>query len=89
MPLTATGTEVYFATMITVISKSYAYLEDTLNNLKCLNLKYHIAQNIAECCATILLDDGNPDSAGAFKPDHLGYTPQIFEITSDRILYFR
>ena len=41
MPLTSTGTEVYVATMTTIIPDYYYYLVDTLNNMKSLKLKDH------------------------------------------------
>ena len=37
VPLTETRPEVYVATMITIISDSYYYLVDTLNQMKILN----------------------------------------------------
>ena len=39
VPLTATGPEVFVATMTTFISGSYDALEETLNNMKSLKLK--------------------------------------------------
>ena len=39
VPLTATGTEVYFSTIETVISDLYYALEENLNVLKILKLK--------------------------------------------------
>ena len=39
LPLTATGPEVYVATMTTIISDSYYSLADTLNQMESLKLK--------------------------------------------------
>ena len=39
VPLTATGPEVYVATMTTIISDSYSSLVDTLNQINSLKLK--------------------------------------------------
>ena len=51
-----------------------------MNSLK---LKIHPGENVTNCCAEILVDADRLESAGAFKPDHLGYITHIFEDTSD------
>ena len=68
MPLTATGPEVFVATMTTFLSDSYDYLEDTLNHMKSLKLKIHPGENVTDCCAEILVDAERLESAGDFKP---------------------
>ena len=83
VPLTATGPEVFVATMTTFLSDSYDALEETLNNIKSLKLKSYPGENVTDCCAEILVDAERLESAGAFKPDHLGYIIRIFEDTSD------
>ena len=81
--LTETGHDVFVAIMTTFLSDSYDSLEDTLNNIKSLKLKSYPVENVTDCCAEILVDDERLGSAGAFKPDHLGYITSIFEDTSD------
>ena len=46
--LKATGTEVYFTTMTKVLSNCCAYLEETLNHLKCIKLKDNLGGTVAE-----------------------------------------
>ena len=81
--LTATGPEVFVATMTTFLSNSYDVLEETLNHMKSLKLKSYPEKNVTDCCAAILVDTERPESTGAFKPEHLGYIPCIFEDTSE------
>ena len=83
VPLTATGPEVFVATMTTFLSDSYDALEETLNHMKSLKLKSYPGKNVTDCCAAILVDAECLDSAGAFKPEQLGYITRIFEDTSD------
>ena len=83
MPLTATGPEVFVNTMTTFISDSYGALEETLNHMKILKMKTYPGENVTDCCAAILVDAERLESAGAFKPDNLGYITRIFEDTSD------
>ena len=83
VPLTSTGPEVFFATMLTFLSDSYYALEETLNHMKSLKLKSDPEVNVTDCCAAILVDAERLESAGAFKSDHLGYITRIFEDTSD------
>ena len=85
MPLTATGPEVYVATMTTIISDSYYSLVDTLNHTKNLKLKYHPGRDAADCYDAILVNVESLESAGAFKPEQLGYIIHIFENTSNSI----
>ena len=72
VPLTETGPEVYFATMTTIISDSYYSLVGTLNQMKNLKLKDHPGRDAADCYNTILVNVESVESAGAFKPEHLG-----------------
>ena len=83
VPLTATGPEVYVATMTTLISDSYYYLSDALNQMKSIKLSDNQGGDNADCYKTILKYLKGLESAGAFKPDHLGYIIRIFEDTSD------
>ena len=83
VPLTATGPEVYVAIMTTFLSDSYDALEETVNHMKSLKIKSYPGENVIDCCAAILVDSEHLQSAGAFKPEHLGYITRIFEDTSD------
>ena len=58
VPLTATGPEVYVATMTTFLSDSYDALEETLNHMKIIKLKSYPGENVTDCCAAILVDAG-------------------------------
>ena len=83
MPLTATGPEVFVATMTTFLYDSYDALEDTPNHMKSLKLKSYPGENVTDCCAEILVDAERLESAKAFKPEHLGYITHIFEDNSE------
>ena len=83
VPLIATGPEVFVVTMNTFISDSYYALEETINHMKSLKLKIYPGENVTDLCAEILVDAELLDSAGAFKPEHLGYIIHIFEDTYD------
>ena len=83
VPLTATGPEVFVATTTKFLLDSYDALEETLNHMKSLKLKSYPGDNVTDCCAAILVDAERLESAGAFKPEHLGYKIRIFEDTSD------
>ena len=78
MTLTATGPEVFVATMTTFLSDSYDALEETLNHMKSLKLKIYPRENVIDFCASILVDSEHLVSARAFKPEHLGYITCIF-----------
>ena len=56
VPLTATGPEVYVATMNTIIPDSYYSLVDTLNHTKNIKLKDHPGRNAAYCYDEILVN---------------------------------
>ena len=81
--VTAAGTEAYVTTMTTIISDSYYSLIDNMNQMKTLKLKDHPGRDAADCHDVILENVDCLDSAGAFKPKHLGYIISIFENTSD------
>ena len=83
VPLTATGPEVFFATMTTFLSNSYDELEETLTHTKSIKPKNYPGDNVTDCCTAILVDDDSLESAGAINPDHLWYITCIFEDTSD------
>ena len=51
--------------------------------MKSLKLKICPGKNVTDCCAAILVDAERLESAGTFKPEHLGYITRIFEDTSD------
>ena len=55
--MTATGPEVYITTMANVLSGSYDYFKETLNQLNSLKLKFHLGENVSDLCAEILVDD--------------------------------
>ena len=78
VPLTSTGPEVFVATMTKFFSGSYDALEETLNHIKSLKLKNYPGETVTDCCAAILVDAECLESAGAFKPAHLGYITRIF-----------
>ena len=83
VPLTATGPEVYVATMTTIISNSYYSLVDTLNHTNNLKLKDHPGRNTENWYDAILVNVESIESAGAFNTKHLGYIIHIFENTSN------
>ena len=87
VPLKATGPEVYVATMTTIISNSYYSLLDALNHTKNLKLKDNPGRYVADCYNAILVNVESLESAGAFKPEHLGYIICIFEDTYDSIFH--
>ena len=82
VPLTATGPEVFVATMTKFISYYYDALEETFTHMKSLNLKSYPGENVTYFCAEIWADAERLESARYFKPDHLGYTTCILEYTS-------
>ena len=83
VPLTATVPEVFVATMTTFISDSYDALEETINHMQSFKLKSYLGETVTDCCAAILVDAERLESAGSFKPEHLGYITHIFEDTSE------
>ena len=83
VPLTATGPEVFVANMTTFISDSYDDLEETVTHMKSIKLKSYPGENVTDFCAEILVDAELLESAGDFKPEHLGYITCIFEDTYD------
>ena len=87
VPLTATGLEVFVATMNNITSDSYYSLVDTLNHTKNLKLKDHPVRDDADCYDAILVNLESLESAGAFKPEKIGYIIRIFEDTSDSRFY--
>ena len=56
VPLTATGPEVFVATITTFISDSYDALEETLTHMKSLKLKINPGENVTDFYADILVD---------------------------------
>ena len=58
-----------------------------MNHLKYLKLKDHLGENVAECCAEILVDAERLDSTVAFNPKNLNYITYIFDNTSDTIFH--
>ena len=83
VPLTATGPEVYVSIMTTFLYDSYDDSEETLNHMKSIKMKSYPGENVTDYCAAILVDAERLESAGAFKPEHLGYIIRFFEDTSD------
>ena len=83
VPLTATGPEVFFATMNKFLFSSYDALEETLTHMNSLTLKSYTGENVTGFCAAILVDADHLESAGAFKHEHLGCITCTFEDTSD------
>ena len=58
VPLTATGPEVFVATMTKFLSDYYDALKETLNHMKSLKLKSYPGENVTDYCAAILVDAG-------------------------------
>ena len=83
VPLTATGPAVYVTTMKIFLSDYYDTLEKTITHKKSLKIKSYTEENVADCCAAILVYVDRLESAGAFKSEHLIYITCIFEDTSD------
>ena len=83
MPLRATRTDIFVATITTFLFGSYDAFEENLTHMKIINLKTYLGENVTDFCAEILVDADCLESAGAFKPDHIGYITRIFEDTSD------
>ena len=83
VPLTATGPEVFVAIITAFLSDYYDALEETLTHMKSLKLKSYTGENATDFCAAILVDAERLESAGALKPEHLGYITCIFEATYD------
>ena len=73
VPLTATGHEVFVATMTTILYDSCHSLVDTLNHTKNLKLKDHPVRDAADCYDEILVNVESSESAGSFKPEHLDF----------------
>ena len=51
VPLTATGPEVFVATITTFLSDSYDALEDTFTHMKSLKTKSYPGENVTDWCA--------------------------------------
>ena len=51
--------------------------------MKSLKLKSYPGENVTDFCAAIFVDAERLESAGALKPEHLGYITCIFEDTFD------
>ena len=65
------------------LSDSYDALEETITHMQSIKLKLYPGDNVAYCCAAILVYAESLDSAGAFKHEHLGYITRIFGDTYD------
>ena len=48
--------------------------------MKSLKIKSYPGENVTDLCAAILVYAEHLESAGAFKPEHLGYITRIFRI---------
>ena len=83
VPLRATGTEVFVATMTKFISNYYYSFEENLTHMKSLKVKIYPGENVTDCCEAILVDSNRLESAGAFNPEHLWYITRTFEDNSD------
>ena len=83
VPLTATGPEVFVATMTTFLSDSYDALEETINHMRILKINIYPGENVTDCCAEILVNAERLESTGAFNPEHIGYciVPCSLDIT--------
>ena len=56
VPLTATGPEVFVATMTIFLSDYHDALEETLNHMKSLKQKSYPGESVTYCCEAILVD---------------------------------
>ena len=56
---------------------------DTQNHMKNIKLNDHPGRGVADCYDAILENVEILESAGAFKPEHLGYIIHILENTSN------
>ena len=83
MPLTTTVPEVFVATMTTFLYNSYDALEETLTQTDSLKVNIYPGENTADWWDIIMVYVERLESAGALKPEHLGYIIRIFEDTSD------
>ena len=83
VPLTATGPEVFVATMNTFISDSCGALEKTLTHMKSPKLKSYPGDNLTGDCTEILVNSERLESSGAFNTEHIGHITHIFEYTSE------
>ena len=62
--LTASGPEVFVATMTSFLSDYDDASEETLTHMKSLKLKSYPGENVIDCCAPILVDGERLESAG-------------------------
>ena len=84
VPITATGPEVFVATMLVCLSDSYDAMEQTKEALKAIKLTDFPGENVQQCCTKILELCERLDSAGAFEANLLCKIVRIFEQTSDK-----
>ena len=76
--MTETIPDIFDDTMTTFLSDSYDALGETLIHMNSLKLNIYPGENVTDFCAEILVDAELLESAGAFKPHHLGYINFIF-----------
>ena len=81
--LTATGPDVYVATMNAILSDSFDYLAETLKHVNSLKFKDFPGENFTDCCDAILVYAERLEISGAFNTKHLGCIIRIFDDTSD------
>ena len=67
--MTSTRPEIFFATMTTLIYDYYNDLEESLTQMKSINIKSYPRENVTDCCEAILVDAERLESAGAFTPE--------------------
>ena len=79
VPLTATGTDVFVATMTTFLCDYYDDLEETITYMKSIKINSYLGENVTDFRAAILVDSEHLESAGYFKTDYLRYITRIFE----------
>ena len=70
VPLEATRTEFYVATIATFIYSYYNDLEETLNHLNIIKLRNYLGKNVTYLGAAILVDDEHLEITKYFKPEH-------------------
>ena len=47
--------------------------------MKSLKFKSYLGKNVTDCCETILVDAERLESAGSFKPEHIGYITRTYD----------
>ena len=84
VPITASGPEIFMATVTVCFSDSYDALEQTKIELKTIKLKDFPGENVQDCVAKILDLCERLESGGAFDNQLICSIMKIFENASDK-----